>query len=146
MQPKVASLQNLIESMHNPYQQISEEMFLNLVNMVTEISSQVIKQEINDNSEWITSVLKNALVKLPSETENIVVSLNPIDMQVIEQYADKNKKKWQLIADETLTIGTCKIKQNSSSLVDDWKIRLVDIMEQTQQASKNIIKNSAPQA
>lgn len=142
---QVKSLQELVNFMSIPYQKISEEVFLNLVAIVTEISARIVKKEIAEDPKWILQVLQDALTKLPSETSQTEIYLTPIDLEIIKKYSSSSspiKKNWQLIADQSIVTGSCKIKQNSSTLVDDWQEKLQEIMEQTKVISKSIMLDS----
>ncbi len=138
--PKVKSLQEITEFMATPYQEISEEVFLNLVKMVTEISSKIIKKEISEDSAWILAVIKESVAKLPSETSSIEIYLNPEDLEIVKEYAE-NKTNWILSQDNSLNRGCCRVKQDSSSLVNDWQKKIEILMEQTKAVTQEIVTN-----
>ena len=141
LQPKVDSLQELVEFMLQPYQAVSEEVFLNLIEIVVEISSKLIKDEIAENSDWILKVLNEAVVKLPFGSKPIKIYLNSEDFAVVEQYSASNNNVWELFVDDKLAKGTCRIKQESSTLVDDWQQKLNEVMGNLKKKSKELLSD-----
>lgn len=139
---KVKSLQDLVEFMLQPYQSISEEVFLNLIEIIIEISRRLIKDEIKENTGWILKVLNEVVIKLPSDAKAIKVYLNPDDLVIVEQYASSNGKAWNLINDKSLIKGTCKIKQESSTLINDWQQNLNEMMNSLKSKSQEILSNN----
>ena len=139
LQPQVKSLQDLSEFMVQPYQKITEEVFVNLVAITTEIASKIIKKEITESPEWILQVLEEAVAKLPSERVETEIFLNPDDLEVVKKHASSTKNTWKLVPDASLTYGTCKVIQNSSSLVDDWQDKLAELINQSYVTSKSVL-------
>ena len=139
LKPQVKSLQELSEFMCHPYQKISEEVFSNLVKMVIKISEKIIRVEIAKDSDWVFEVLKKAVAKLPSESKPTEIYLNSEDLSVVEAHLDPLKKNWTLFSDDRLSRGTCRVIQDSSSLTDDWELKLETIMADIQLTSQSIL-------
>ncbi len=137
--PQVKSLQDLSEFMCIPYEEISEDVFQNLSNIVIEIAGRLVRHNIEQDDEWVISVIKDAVAKLPNDSDPIEIYLNPMDLALIERFAEKHKNSWNLVVDESLSIGCCCVKQNSSLLIDNWQAKLKDLLEGALSASQNIL-------
>lgn len=145
LEPQVKSLQDLAEFMCTPYQEISEEVFKNLAHIVIKMADKLVRNNIEQDEEWILEILKVAVAKFPNETETIKISLHPSDMELIKKYATDNSKNWQLIADPSLELGCCSIKQNSSTLTENWQKDLDKMMKDALGLSQNIVSVDSPQ-
>jgi hypothetical protein len=49
----------------------------------------------------------------------------------VETYAEDSRTNWVLISDENIPTGSCKVKQNASTLVNDWREQLETLLEET---------------
>ncbi|BBN59891.1 FliH/SctL family protein [Hydrogenovibrio marinus] len=129
--PQVKSLQELAEFMVAPYQRITEQVFAQLAALSIEIAKKVVEKEIVQHQDWVLEAVKKSVNRLPNEIEPIEVHLNPEDKQIVETYAEDSRTNWVLIADENISIGSCKVKQNASTLVNDWREQLETLLEET---------------
>lgn len=129
--PQVKSLQELAEFMVTPYQRITEQVFAQLAALSIEIAKKVVEKEIAQHEDWVLEAVKKSVERLPNEVEPIEVHLNPEDKQIVETYAEDSRTNWVLISDENIPTGSCKVKQNASTLVNDWREQLETLLEET---------------
>ncbi|MDX1795872.1 MAG: FliH/SctL family protein [Hydrogenovibrio sp.] len=136
--PQVKSLQELAEFMCTPYQQVSEQVFSQLTQIAIELARKIVEKNIEKDKKWVLEAVKKSVERLPNEVDAIEVHVHPTDKDVIEKYANKNAAKWILIADENVGSGTCIVKQNASTLVNDWREQLSELIEQAYGVSEKI--------
>lgn len=127
--PQVKSLQDLAEFMCSPYQRISEQVFAQLAGLSLEIAKKIVQKELDQHHDWVLNAVKKSVEILPNEVEPIEVHLNPADKEIVETYAKDARTNWVLISDERIPSGSCKIKQNASTLVNDWREQLDGLIE-----------------
>ncbi|PLA73905.1 hypothetical protein CYQ88_08695 [Hydrogenovibrio sp. SC-1] len=128
---QVKSLQNLIESMGEPYQLISESVFESLSRLALEMAAKVVEVDIQLHQDWVLKALHEAIAKLPEDSEHLDIQVHPDDLAVIEKYQQTEQKKWRISADSDLPKGSCRVKHKSSVVVNNWQLRLKSFMEET---------------
>lgn len=143
--PQVKSLQELAEFMCGPYQRISEEVFAQLASLSIEIAQKVVEKDLSKDKTWVLEAVKQSVERLPNEVEPIEVHLNPADKEVVETYATDTHTNWVLVADDRVLQGSCKVKQNASTLINDWREKLDAIVEQTYAAAEKLAEPEAVQ-
>lgn len=141
--PQVKSLQELTEFMVAPYQRISEQVFVQLASLSIEIAQKIVEKELEQNKEWVLDAVKKSVERLPNEVEPIEIYLNPSDKEIVESYATDTRTNWTLVADERVLPGSCKVKQNASTLANDWREQLVTIVEQTYAVAEKLSEPSS---
>ncbi|WP_024851357.1 FliH/SctL family protein [Hydrogenovibrio kuenenii] len=141
--PQVKSLQELAEFMVTPYQRISEQVFVQLASLSIEIAQKVVEKELDLHKTWVLEAVKKSVERLPNEVEPIEVHLNPLDKEVVDAYATEKRTNWVLVADDRILPGSCKVKQNASTLVNDWREQLTTIVEQTYAVAEKLSEPSS---
>lgn len=137
---QVKSVQKLLESMSQPYQDISQNIFESLCHLSIDLASRIVPVEIERHQEWIIDAVQEAVQKLPDDSDPIDVFLHSSDLEVVERYLQTTQNNWRLVADDVLEEGTCRIKQNSSTVMNDWKSRLDELLGDTESLFKKIAK------
>lgn len=137
---QVKSVQKLLESMSQPYQDISQNIFESLCHLSIDLASRIVPVEIERHQEWIIDAVQEAVQKLPDDSDPIDVFLHSSDLEVVERYLQTTQNNWRLVADDVLEEGTCRIKQNSSTIMNDWKSRLDELLGDTESLFKKIAK------
>jgi len=137
---QVKSIQKLLESMSQPYQDISQNVFESLCHLSVDLAARIVPVEIALHKEWIIDAIQEAVQKLPDDSEPIDVFLHSADLEIVDKYLQSNKVNWRLNADDDLQEGTCRIKQNSSVVMNDWKSRLDELLGDTESLFKKLAK------
>lgn len=128
---QVKSLQNLIESLSEPYQLISESVFESLARLTLEMAAKVVEVEVQLHQDWVLKTIHEAIAKLPEDSEHLDIQIHPDDLALVEKYQQANHKKWRLMADSDLPKGSCRVKHKSSVVINNWQLRLKSFMDET---------------
>lgn len=137
---QVKSLQKLVEAMSDPYQQIAQNVFESLAKLSLDLAETLVGEEVQSRHDWILGVVQEAVGQLPDDSVQLEVILNPNDADIIQKYQQAHQKKWRLQTDESVETGTCKIKQGSSLIVNDWRTRMNELLETAQATSEKVAK------
>lgn len=108
-----------VDRLAAPFQQIDEELELQLVQLTSAIARQVLRREIELNPEMIIGVLREALASLPVSAKDVSVRLHPDDAQLIrERGLHNDNSDWSLQETPTLQRGDCEI-QSPATYIDE---------------------------
>lgn len=137
---QVKSIQKLLESMSQPYQDVSQNIFESLCHLSLDLAARIVPVEVQMHKEWVIEAVQEAVQKLPDDSDPIEVFLHSSDLEIVEKYLQSNQNNWHLMADDLLQEGTCRIKQNSSIVMNDWKSRMDELLGDTESLFKKIAK------
>lgn len=135
---QVKSLQNLLESMSTPYNEISQDVFVSLAHLVAQLSAQVIQRSVEQNSRWIVECIQEAIEQLPESESKLTIELNEKDLVVVQKYLEISQHAWVLKANTELRSGTCRVKQDFSIVTNDWEERLSQLMDSFYAQAKTV--------
>jgi flagellar assembly protein FliH len=120
------------EQLKNIKQQIEEELPFQVTNVVLSIAKAVIKVEVQTNKEIIVQTVKDAIVTLPKDLQNIKCMLNSKDIETLTEIENPELKeqltKFELVADDNIMQGGCFIKTLSSTLDARLENRVLEIL------------------
>ena len=114
---KLAQINKLLTSLTHSLNQQDYKLEQALLNLVTEISRAVVKRDLEISSEQIIAVVREAIAALPPCRDNIRVFVHDKEMALVREAAQHGGENWQVVADDTLAIGGCRV-ETEQSVVD----------------------------
>ncbi|MCX4028893.1 flagellar assembly protein FliH [Endozoicomonas sp. SM1973] len=114
---QMGRLQQLINALYNPIADQDEALTQQLVNIAIAIAKQVVQRELQLDSSQITTVVRAAIQAMPITDQQIKVFLNPQDIDLINEHVAQQGENWQLLPDDKLLPGGCRV-ETANSLVD----------------------------
>jgi len=130
LEPKLEQFESLLTALQKPYDLIEEKLYSEMVELALHISETVVSKSIADNREWVLDAVHEAVAQLPESKSEINVYLNPEDLAFIQISKPTISEKWLLHENPNISIGSCLVKQDHSSVLNDWKNRFTDISNQ----------------
>jgi len=91
------------------------------IKLAVEIAERIINEEIKVNPEVIRNVAKRAL-RLTVEREQLVIRLNPLDLEVIKKYREElissvdGVKNMEIVGDQRIKRGGCVIETGAGNV------------------------------
>ncbi len=135
MEPKLAQFENVLGALQTPYDLIEDKLYAELVELALHISETVISKSVSEHREWIFEAIQQSVAQLPESKSAINVYLHPEDLAFIQLSKASITEKWQLHENPNLDIGSCIVKQDYSSVINDWKSRFSDLSQQLLEVS-----------
>jgi flagellar assembly protein FliH len=128
------SFQNIIQAIDNSMQIFDDDMVDVIKQLAVSISKQVIRRELQTNSEQVVSVVKEAIKLLPLDNSRLTIHLNPNDINTLKKVFNQNDiiSSYCLIEDPSVQCGGCKLATDES-IID------ATIDSQIAQISANIL-------
>ena len=128
------SFQNIIQAIDNSMQIFDDDMVDVIKQLAVSISKQVIRRELQTNSEQVVSVVKEAIKLLPLDNSRLTIHLNPSDINTLKKVFNQDDivSSYSLIEDPSVQCGGCKLATDES-IID------ATIDSQIAQISANIL-------
>lgn len=114
---RVERLEQLMTHLLAPIQGQDQAIEQALVQLLSQLAQEVIRRELQQDSSHIRQVVQAALKLLPMGAENIRIQLNPQDFEELRQLRERHGQSWQLLEDEQILPGGCRI-ETAHSLID----------------------------
>lgn len=130
LEPKLEDFEELLTSLKKPYALLENKLYAEMVALALHISEAVLSREVKGDSKWILEAIQQAAIQLPESESDIHVYLNPEDIAFIQISKPTISDKWVLHENPNLAAGSCVVKQEHSSVLNDWKLRFNDIASQ----------------
>lgn len=117
----------LIQGLLNPLEsQLDETVNRAIATLVTQVSSQVIKSELEVNPEHIVTVVKELFQQLPMTEREVRFYLHPEDKALLESGVQLSAGafQWRMEEDEQITRGGCHVESHNFSVDERVEQRL----------------------
>jgi flagellar assembly protein FliH len=149
--PKVAQFDAVLALLSTPYAQLEQQTLDTLVAMALHIAQKVVEREIAQDTQWMVRALEQAIHTLPeTEPDNqtvLQVQLHPEDFAIwqAQQTELSPNPHWHVSANTQLEPGSCLVKQGQSSVLNSWKTRFDEVVEDVVKGGLNGGVNSGAQ-
>ena len=117
LQGKVAVLEQLMTQLFEPIAEQDQALERALVQLVSQMSREVIRRELLADSSQLTQVLREALKLLPMGAGNVRIHINPQDFELVKALRERHEESWRILEDEQLQPGSCRV-ESEHSLID----------------------------
>ena len=114
---KVAVLEQLMTQLFAPIAEQDQQLERALVQLVSQMSREVIRRELLADSSQLTQVLREALKLLPMGAGNVRIHINPQDFELVKALRERHEENWRILEDEQLQSGGCRV-ESEHSLID----------------------------
>lgn len=130
--PKIQSINELVQSLQAPQQQMQQNLFDEIVKFSSFIAEQLIGEHLAGNFEWLEEAIQQSIQTLPESDAPIEVQLNPDDLAFMQELQVDWLQDYQLKANSKIQPGGCLVKQQFSSVHNCWQNRFLALKEQLQ--------------
>lgn len=128
--PKIEQFEKVLASLEKPYQMLESKLYHEMVDLALHISQTVLAKSVAEHQDWVLEAVQNAVAQLPESKSEINIYLHPDDLAFLQISKPAIGEKWQLHENPNLNIGSCVVKQDHSSVINDWKARFSEVVEQ----------------
>jgi len=127
---KLRSLDALMRHLFEPIAEQDQQLEGALVDLVSQMTRQVIQRELAIDSSQIRQVLGEALKLLPMGAANVRIHLNPQDFESIKALRERHEEHWRILEDEALLPGGCRVETEVSRIDATVETRLHQALKQ----------------
>ena len=127
---KVQALENIMREFFEPIASQDQQLEESMLQMVMEISRQVIQRELKTDSSQIKQVVREALKTLPMGSEAVRVYVNPQDFEQIKALRERHEENWKIVEDDDLLPGGCRFESVNTQINASIEARIEHIAVQ----------------
>ena len=106
------------------------ELEQGLVDLVSQMTRQVIQRELTTDSSQIRHVLREALKLLPMGAENIRIHVHPQDFELVKALRERHEETWRILEDDALQPGGCRVETEQSRIDASVETRMALALKQ----------------
>ncbi len=120
-------LNALVHALQNPLEnQLDETVNRAIATLVHQVSTQVIKSELEINPEHIVTVVKELFQQLPMTDREVRFHLHPEDKALLESglQLSSGAFQWRMESDEQIARGGCHVESHNFSVDETVEQRL----------------------
>lgn len=141
LQGKVAALEQLMSQLFAPIAEQDQQLERALVQLVSQMSREVIRRELLADSSQLTQVLREALKLLPMGAGNVRIHINPQDFELVKALRERHEESWRILEDGQLQPGGCRVESEHSlidaSIETRLELALTQLFEQQREQLSN---------
>lgn len=129
-QKQLSELNQLMESLAEPFKNLDAEVENELVKLVIAIAGQLIRREIKLDPGQIVAVIREAVNVLPLATQKITLNLHPEDAELVRSILklDENPPPWRLQDNPLITRGGCTVETEVSTVDASLEKRMAAVI------------------
>jgi flagellar assembly protein FliH len=127
---KLRAMEVLMHQLFEPIAEQDRTLEGALVDLVCQITRQVIQRELTMDSSQIRQVLGEALKLLPMGASNVRIHLNPQDFELIKALRERHEEHWRILEDAALLPGGCRVETEVSRIDATVETRLQQALKQ----------------
>lgn len=123
-------VQALMAGLDELHEQQRQSLRHEMVPLVEQVARKVVRGELEQRPERLLEFVEEALAGLPVAVDAVEVRLNPDEYGRISAAAPELAQRWQLVPDERLPAGECRIRAGARELDAGCGQRLAACVEQ----------------
>lgn len=127
---RVKNLEQLMQSLAQPFQQLDQEVEDELVTLAIGIVRQLVRREIKTDPGQVVAVVREAVAALPVVSRNIRLHLHPEDAVIVQEVLSlsESERAWTVIEDPSISRGGCRVVSENSQVDATLEARLAQII------------------
>ncbi len=120
----------MVQALQHPLEAHNSELEQMLLDIVCTLSRAVVSRELMSDSSHILQLVRQAIEALPVGRDHIKLYLNPDDLALVETYAQERQLHWQILSDDSMMPGGCKVESDLSRVDFSVENRLAGLLDQ----------------
>lgn len=111
-----SNFESVINAIENSVKIFDDEVVEAINQLAVSISKQIIRRELQTNSEQVVSVVKEAIKLLPLDNSRLIIHLNPSDISAMQKVFNQDDmvNSYSLVEDPSVQRGGCKLATDDS--------------------------------
>lgn len=126
-------LNELSQQLHGLHTDWQNSLRKDVIDLVERVARQVVRCELTLQPAQILALVEETLQGMPQRTGEVHVYLNPADLLRIQELDASRVPAWQLLADNSLESGECRLRVGEEEVDAGCKQRLAACMDQVRE-------------
>jgi len=127
-----AQLAELLNQQHDPVRNQAENLENHLLDMVVSLSRAVVGDTAQIDKGVVRQAVQEVLSKIPRPHTELKIMVHPDDMEVVAEMARVSHESWQIVGDESIAQGGCRLHGVDSFADNTLPHRFEQVVEQFQ--------------
>lgn len=127
---KLEQLEQVMGNLMEPIAGQDLEVEHAMVELISQMTRQIIQRELSTDSSQIRHVLREALKLLPMGASNIRIHINSQDFELVKALRERHEESWRILEDDSLQPGGCRVESESSRIDASVETRLTLALKQ----------------
>lgn len=144
LQGKVQVLEKIMHEFFEPIARQDQELEEAMLDLVLQISQQVIQRELKIDSSQIKQVVRECLKLLPMGSEAVRVHVNPQDFERIKALRERHEGNWRIVEDDDLLPGGCRFESLDTQINASIETRIEKIATQILEQQRELKNHPLP--
>ena len=119
-------LNEILDALARPFEELDDSVTEGLVALITAVSGQLVRRQIQIDPSHVISVVREGLASLPAAERNVRIVVNPLDAELIRNKleVDSESQSWSLQPDPMMQRGSCELIAESAHVDGKLETRL----------------------
>ncbi len=123
-------LQNMAQEFEAPITQAADELEQHLLKLVVRLSETVVGAELSSRHDLLQASIHDALRQLPEPLGRLKISVNPSDIECVQQISNAAGAEVEVIEDSSITAGGYKLDSLHSLVKHEVEARFSHVADQ----------------
>lgn len=141
-----AQLTALISQQYQPLGEQAANLEAQLLDMVIDLSRAVVGMSAQMDQSVIRNAVQEVLSKIPRPHDSLRVMVNPADVEVVAEMARVNHESWQIVGDESIASGGCRLHGVDSFADNTLAHRFAQVVDQFQSFREHSVEPSVAES
>jgi flagellar assembly protein FliH len=117
LKQSVEHLESIFNIAAQPLDALDEAVEEQLLNLALEVGEALFRQEMQISPENVINIIKDAIALLPIANATVAIHLHPDDATLVATHkSEELPSTWQIVSDEKIEPGGCRITAESSDV------------------------------
>ena len=127
---RIQRLDTIVKFLQKPLADLDESVTEQLTQLSISIAKMLIRRELKTDPGQVVAVVKETISALPAGMQNISISMNPEDAELLRETMSLSdvESSWNIIEDPLLSKGGCKVTTDYSEVDASVEARLTGII------------------
>lgn len=127
---RIQRLETIVNFLQKPLADLDESVTEQLTQLSISIAKMLIRRELKTDPGQVVAVVKETISALPAGMQNICISMNPEDAELLRETMSLSEveSSWSIIEDPLLSRGGCKVTTDYSEVDASVEARLTGII------------------
>ena len=127
---RLQRLDTIVNFLQKPLADVDESVTEQLTQLSISIAKMLIRRELKTDPGQVVAVVKETISALPAGMQNICISMNPDDAELLRETMSLSEagSSWNITEDPLLSRGGCKVTTDYSEVDASVEARLTGII------------------
>ena len=131
IEQNLEQLQSIMQLLSQPIDEQQNQIERSLLIIITRLVKAIVGRELEMDRKHIYQLIRQSIEVLPAGAKNIVVGINPLDMEMVRANCGSGfVDSWSLVAEPSVAPGGCIVRTHASFVDSTVEQRIDRVIQQ----------------